>query len=112
ADSQAQVELIKQQDRERGFDLSSGSQMRLHVIDLSAGGYEFIWSHHHILMDGWCASVLINDLNELLSAEIKGSSLDLSPVMPYSNYINWLRSVDRESSLSYWKDYLSGYSSL
>jgi non-ribosomal peptide synthase protein (TIGR01720 family) len=111
SDREAQVALIKQQDRERGFDLSSGSQMRLHIIDLSEGEYEFIWSHHHILMDGWCASVLINDFNELLSAAIKGSTSELSPVMPYSTYINWLKAIDREGSLSYWKDYLSGYSS-
>nr|WP_278248407.1 non-ribosomal peptide synthetase [Niastella populi] len=108
---QAQVALIKQQDRERGFDLSQGSQMRLYVIDLSEGEYEFIWSHHHILMDGWCVSVLINDFNELLSAAIKGSTADLPPVMPYSNYINWLQAIDREGSLGYWKNYLSGYTS-
>ncbi|WP_133054701.1 non-ribosomal peptide synthetase, partial [Niastella populi] len=111
AGQQALVEMIKQQDRDRGFDLSSGSQMRLHVIDLSAGEYEFIWSHHHILMDGWCGSVLINDFNELLSAATKGITVDLPPVTPYSNYINWLKTIDRERSLSYWKDYLTGYSS-
>ena len=92
--------------------MSSGSQMRLHVIDLSEGEYEFIWSHHHILMDGWCVSVLINDFNELLSAAIAGRELKLAPALPYANYINWLKAIDRESSLGYWKDYLSGYSSL
>ncbi|WP_133054583.1 non-ribosomal peptide synthetase, partial [Niastella populi] len=112
AGREEKVELIRQQDRERGFDLSRGSQVRLHVIDLSAGEYEFIWSHHHILMDGWCGSVLINDFNELLSAAMKGSTADLPPVTPYSNYINWLRTIDREHSLSYWKDYLEGYSTL
>ncbi|WP_133054571.1 FkbM family methyltransferase, partial [Niastella populi] len=112
ADQQVQVKLIKQQDRERGFDLSSFSQMRLHVIDLSDDEYEFIWSYHHILMDGWCVSVLINDFNELLSAAIRGSAVSLSPVVPYSNYINWLRTLDRERSLNYWKHYLSGYSTL
>ncbi len=112
ADRQAHVALIKQQDRERGFDLSSGSQMRLHVVELSDGEYEFVWSHHHVLMDGWCMSVLINDFNELLSAAIKGTAPALSPVVPYADYINWLRTIDRESSLSYWKDYLSGYASV
>ncbi|WP_237732429.1 condensation domain-containing protein, partial [Flavobacterium sp. UGB4466] len=109
ADQDLQVALIKQQDRERGFDLGSGSQMRLQVVDLSQGEYEFIWSHHHILMDGWCVSVLINDFNELLSAAIKGSTADLPPVMPYSNYINWLENIDREHSLGYWEGSLKGY---
>ncbi|WP_341350286.1 condensation domain-containing protein, partial [Niastella populi] len=111
-DERAQVELIRRQDRERGFDLSKGSQVRLHVIDLSGGEYEFIWSHHHILMDGWCVSVLIDDFNELLSAETTGRALNLTTALPYSNYISWLRTIDRERSLSYWKHYLEGYSTL
>jgi amino acid adenylation domain-containing protein/non-ribosomal peptide synthase protein (TIGR01720 family) len=112
ADPGAQVALIRLQDRQRGFDLGSGTQMRLHVIDLSQGVYEFIWSYHHILMDGWCMSVLINDFNQLLSAAIKDITVDLPQIMPYSNYINWLQAIDRESSLHYWKEYLSGYSSM
>lgn len=105
----AYIENFKQTDREQGFDLSSPSQMRLHILELADGEYEFIWSHHHILMDGWCMGVLINDFNELLSASNMGHTLALSPAIPYSKYINWLNSVDKEASLNYWKDYLTDY---
>ncbi|WP_276485399.1 non-ribosomal peptide synthetase, partial [Paraflavitalea pollutisoli] len=40
-------------DRARGFNLQEGSQMRLQVVRVADGEYEFLWSHHHILMDGW-----------------------------------------------------------
>jgi hypothetical protein len=83
--------------------------MRLHIIDLTEGEYEFIWSHHHILMDGWCMSVLINDLNELLSSEVAGKMLEQPAIIPYSTYINWIKTIDKESSLAYWKDYMSDY---
>ncbi|MGB3464276.1 MAG: condensation domain-containing protein, partial [Cyclobacteriaceae bacterium] len=109
-DTEQYIATFKERDRDRGFDLSGPSQMRLHVIVLSAEEYEFIWSHHHILMDGWCVSVLINDFNELLSEATTGVAANLSPAQPYATYINWLRELDKESSLNYWRDYLSGYS--
>ncbi|MFT5823207.1 MAG: amino acid adenylation domain-containing protein [Crocinitomix sp.] len=110
ADKEGYVRHIKQNDRELGFDLTDPSQMRMHIIDLSDGEYEFIWSHHHILMDGWCMSVLINDFNEILNSQATGSALSLPPALPYSNYINWLKTINKEKSLTYWKDYLVDYS--
>ncbi|MFK7784784.1 MAG: amino acid adenylation domain-containing protein, partial [Crocinitomicaceae bacterium] len=99
---------VKERDMDKGFDLSSPSQMRLHIIELSDDRYEFIWSHHHILMDGWCISVLINDFNALLGQE-RGEDVVLPEVTKYSNYIEWLDGIDRDDSLSHWKEYLSGY---
>lgn len=101
---------VKKSDREKGFDLVSPSQMRLHIINLGDDTYEFIWSHHHILMDGWCVSILINDFNLLLGAEIYGTNVNLPITLPYSTYINWLKKIDEKTSLNYWKEYLKGYS--
>lgn len=109
-DKQSYVNHIKQKDREKGFDLNDPSQMRMHVIKLDEGEYEFIWSHHHILMDGWCMSILINDFNELLSAEIVGKTANLPPVVPYSNYINWIKTIDKDNSREFWRNYLLDYS--
>ncbi|MBC7865267.1 MAG: amino acid adenylation domain-containing protein [Bacteroidia bacterium] len=103
------IEEIKRKDREKGFDLNNPSQMRLHVVDLQNGQYEFIWSHHHILMDGWCMSILLSDFNQLLIAESEEKTPALAPSLPYSNYINWLQEADRDDSLNYWKTCLSGY---
>jgi amino acid adenylation domain-containing protein/non-ribosomal peptide synthase protein (TIGR01720 family) len=104
------LEAFKLDDRNKGFNLSESSQMRLHIVELSEDEFEFIWSHHHILMDGWCIGVLINDFNEILTAEVLGSSPSLSVTKPYSNYISWLKSINKKESLNYWKEYLLDYS--
>ncbi|MFT5822221.1 MAG: amino acid adenylation domain-containing protein [Crocinitomix sp.] len=108
-DAVSYLDEVKQKDKALGFDLNGPSQMRLHVVELSKGEYEFIWSFHHILMDGWCSGILMNDFNEILSAKIMGNMLNLGPVVPYSSYINWLRTLDTENSLVYWKNYLKDY---
>ncbi|WP_228451346.1 condensation domain-containing protein, partial [Chryseobacterium sp. ON_d1] len=59
--AEEELAKIKGEDISRGFMLNECTQMRLHVVLLDNGYYEFIWSHHHIIMDGWCLGILIND---------------------------------------------------
>ncbi len=46
-------------DREVGFDLSRPPLMRLTLIRLSEDTYHFVWSHHHIQLDGWLVPLLL-----------------------------------------------------
>jgi amino acid adenylation domain-containing protein/non-ribosomal peptide synthase protein (TIGR01720 family) len=111
-EEKAAVEAFKEEDKARGFDLNSGSQMRLTVIGLGNNLYEFIWSHHHILMDGWCISVLINEFYEIYNSLVQEREARLDKVYPYSSYIKWLSSVNRENSFRYWNGYLAGYDTI
>ncbi|TRX32540.1 amino acid adenylation domain-containing protein [Flavobacterium sp. ZT3R18] len=103
------VERIKEEDRTLGFDLESASQMRLMLLDLGDDNYEFIWSHHHILTDGWCMSILIKDFYQILNSLYQNKPLDLPRPVLYSSYIKWLESADNNASMAYWRDYLQGY---
>ncbi|MFC0781255.1 condensation domain-containing protein, partial [Flavobacterium sp. HJSW_4] len=103
------LEKIKQEDISRGFDLNKPTQMRLQVLDLGYNNYEFIWSHHHIVMDGWCMSILINDFSSILNDLDKKQPISLEKPVKYANYIKWLSKVNKETSLAYWKRYLNGF---
>src|SRR5690606_18071525 len=109
-EQEAYIEKKKDQDKVDGFDLSGFSQIRLKVLELEPGEYEFIWSHHHILLDGWCTSILINDFNKILRSIQQNKAVDLPIPQPYSRYIQWLERVDTEVSMNYWKEYLFDYS--
>ncbi|WP_354306170.1 condensation domain-containing protein, partial [Pedobacter sp. UYP1] len=106
------VEDCKLADRSLGFDLHSGSQMRLTVLDLGDDTYEFVWSHHHILMDGWCVGILIKEFLQLYESHLSGKPATLGTVYPYSDYIKWLIRLNWNASLNYWNQYLSGYDSI
>jgi len=83
--------------------------MRVAVLQLETDRYELIWSHHHILMDGWCMGIILNEFRQLYSSSVKGASLQLAATPPYSNYIGWLEEQDSKGGLDYWKEYLEGY---
>jgi amino acid adenylation domain-containing protein/non-ribosomal peptide synthase protein (TIGR01720 family) len=108
-DTEAQVIAAREADRARGFQLHEGSQMRLTVLNTGADSYELIWSHHHILMDGWCLGLLIKEFFEIYHALVHGKTPELEKAYPYSNYIKWLNGKDQSQSLAYWKTYLAGY---
>ncbi|MFA0960201.1 amino acid adenylation domain-containing protein [Roseivirga sp. BDSF3-8] len=109
---EAWVAEQKRQDVSAGFNLSDPSQMRLTILELGDQRYEFIWSHHHILMDGWCTSILLNDFHRILQAVDNNVSISLPEPAPYVNYIEWLQNINEQQSLLYWKEFLSGYDSV
>ncbi|NOQ28295.1 MAG: amino acid adenylation domain-containing protein [Bacteroidales bacterium] len=99
----------KKTDRERGFRLDQDVLMRVSLIQIDNNEYELIWSNHHILMDGWCLSIINNDFFEIYNSLLNNRTLKLNSVTPYKEYVKWLDGVDKNTSLKYWKDYLSGY---
>jgi amino acid adenylation domain-containing protein/non-ribosomal peptide synthase protein (TIGR01720 family) len=103
------IEQYRKLDRSRNFDLHTGSQMRLTVLGIGDNRYEFIWSHHHILMDGWCVSILIKEFFQIYYSLIQNKLPELKRAYHYSSYIEWLSRIDKNKSLTYWKNYLSGY---
>ena len=59
------VEIFKEKDKQRYFNFQKELSIRVSVLRLGESEYEFIWSHHHILMDGWCRSILISEFFEI-----------------------------------------------
>ncbi|MCP4152889.1 MAG: hypothetical protein GY757_34470, partial [bacterium] len=80
------VETFKKEDRERSFDLSNDVLMRVAVLRLGRREYEFTWSHHHILLDGWCLGILITEFFDIYNSILSGHEPRLNPVKPYRNY--------------------------
>ncbi|WEA01639.1 amino acid adenylation domain-containing protein [Mucilaginibacter sp. SJ] len=106
------IEKYRLLDREQRFKLTEEVPLRVGVYRTGNEEYEFIWSFHHILMDGWCISIITGELTRIYQACVEGKEVILPPVQPYSNYISWLEQRDKGASLSYWREYLSGYENL
>ncbi|MDZ5669805.1 non-ribosomal peptide synthetase [Bacillus stercoris] len=103
------TEAFKEQDKSRGFDLQTDVLMRISILKWAPGRYVCIWSHHHILMDGWCLGIVIKDFLHIYQALGKGQLPDLPPVQPYGTYIKWLMQQDREEAAEYWKKRLQHF---
>ncbi|MDB9319491.1 non-ribosomal peptide synthetase [Nodularia spumigena] len=104
-----QLEELLKSDRQKGFDLNQVPLMRFTIIQLTDHTYQFIWSHHHILFDGWSMQIVLKEVFTLYEANQRGEYLRLSPVRPYKEYIEWLQQQDIEKAKQFWQQTLKGF---
>ncbi len=52
-EQQERLEAFLQADRVQGFALDKAPLMRFTLIRVADDTYEFVWSFHHLLIDGW-----------------------------------------------------------
>lgn len=103
------IDRFKQKDQLRGFDLSKDLLMRASVFQTGPSSYRWIWSYHHILLDGWCFGLVVQELFAIYHALLHDMSYRLEPVKPYKEYIHWLEKQDKQASLEYWTQSLAGF---
>ncbi len=97
-------------DRERGFDLERPPLLRWTLIRTGESEHRLLWTHHHLLLDGWSLSALIGELVSLYTALREGRSAELPPRRPYRDYVAWLERWPPDASEAYWRRALGGWS--
>jgi acyl carrier protein len=107
----ARLSAFLASDRRRGFDLSQAPLMRLALLRIADDRYEFVWTTHHIVMDGWCLPLITKEITVLYAAFCRGEEPELEPAPPYREYIAWLRRQDVAEAESFWRSYLAGFTS-
>ncbi len=103
------LEAFLQRDRSRTFALEQAPLMRVTLIRLDEDEFEMIWSHHHILLDGWSTGILFNEFRQLYQAASTAAPPSLAAPLPYKRYIDWLQNQDRERDVAFWQPYLRGF---
>ncbi|MDZ8224136.1 non-ribosomal peptide synthetase [Nostoc sp. ChiVER01] len=110
-DQQEQLELFLHSQRQQGFQLSLAPLMHLALIQLSADTYQFVWSSHHLLLDGWSMPLVFKDLLYFYQAIFQGETKTVQPTQSYRNYIAWLQKQDLALAEQFWKEKLQGFTS-
>lgn len=94
-------------DRHLDYSLETAPLMRCYLVKLTSTHWKFLWSHHHILTDGWCLPILMKEvLHHYHHPEASALPLPTS----YRNYIAWLKRQDLEVARTYWLNYLAEFS--
>ncbi|WP_175693243.1 non-ribosomal peptide synthetase [Burkholderia ambifaria] len=98
-------------DLAEGFALDRAPLVRCRLARIAADAYLFSWSHHHILADGWCLSLVIEEIFQVYGALTRGVPPALPAVRPYRDYIQWLQQREPQAAQQYWTRYLEGFRS-
>ncbi len=103
------LSALLEEDRQYGFTLDSPPLMRLTLIRLNSEQYRFIWSYHHLLLDGWSVSLLLNELFQLYRMLKEAIIPALPRRQPYRTYIAWLRQQNMQEAEKFWRQRLKNY---
>jgi len=105
-------------DINRGYNLTTDSLMRVTCVKYDEQNHKIIFNFHHIIIDGWCTSLVFGDLFKYYNWLIEGrSEQDILEQIEreerlggkYSDYIQWLEKQDQEEGLAYWEELLESY---
>jgi amino acid adenylation domain-containing protein/non-ribosomal peptide synthase protein (TIGR01720 family) len=92
-----------------GFDNNHKPLMRMYCIRNAKNRYQFIWTYHHALLDGWSVPLVLRDVLEQYAALVENRNAKLSPVSNYNAYAQWLQNKSSHSSIEYWQKELNGF---
>jgi hypothetical protein len=104
------LEEFMEADRSERFDLSKGPLLRINIFELAKDKIFFLWSYHHILLDGWCLGLIMIDFFTSYLALKDSKPLPRFGRPPFKNYIAWLGKQDKEKPKAFWTELLKGFS--
>ncbi|WP_028617291.1 non-ribosomal peptide synthetase [Pseudomonas canadensis] len=109
SEQEPRLQALLKQEREAGFDLLNQAPFHLRLIRVGAERYWFMMSNHHILIDAWCRSLLMNDFFELYMALGEGRDAHLATPPRYRDYIAWLQRQNLNEARQWWQQNLQGF---
>lgn len=103
-----ELERLLVKDRKKPFNISKPPLMRLLVVQIKTNEFELIWSHHHILLDGWSTGLLFSEFQKIYHAKSIDEPLNLPKPFQYKNYVSWLKRQNENEAKQFWSNYLKG----
>lgn len=94
-----------------GFDLAAGPVLKVKIF-LQPEGAQLLLSYHHIIMDGWCFQLIIQQIMARYEALCTGKEHTWRKYTSFTRYLDWLKGKDPAVSRSFWSNYLQGYDTL
>lgn len=99
-----------EEDREKGFDLSKPPLLRFALLRMKEDVHRLVWSHHHLLLDGWSFPIVVQEVFATYEAVVRGQQPQFMPARPYGDYIAWLGRQDATRAEAFWRERLKGFS--
>jgi amino acid adenylation domain-containing protein len=101
----AALERLACEERSQRFDLARAPLMRLVLARLGERSWRFIWTHHHVLMDGWSSARVLEEVLRLYAGEGLGARPG-----SYREYVEWTLRRDLQADERFWRAKLAAFS--
>jgi natural product biosynthesis luciferase-like monooxygenase protein len=90
-------------DSLRGFDPARPPLFRLTEVRCAARVFQFILSHHPLLIDDRSADLMLGEVLTCYRAAQQNSECSLAPAPAYHDYVGWVERQDLAGAEIYWR---------
>jgi amino acid adenylation domain-containing protein len=104
-----ELAVFLESDQQKSLELSEAPLMRLNLIKLDKNTYQFVWSSHHLLLDGWSLSLVIKDFLKIYQEISQNQISTDQTVVSYRQYIAWLQQQEQKPAEEFWQQKLQGF---
>jgi thioesterase domain-containing protein/acyl carrier protein len=101
---------FKKEDWDSGVELTKAPIDRLTLVSHSGTEHTLLWTTHHLLLDGWSAAIILEELLEFYKDRLGAVPSRLKPVPKLDGYQAWLESRDVQAAEAFWSKYLKEFS--
>ncbi|HSX62872.1 MAG TPA: amino acid adenylation domain-containing protein, partial [Tahibacter sp.] len=105
-EQQARFDAYRSDDRRRGVDFATAPLLRIALFRYGEDRWQLLWTHHHILSDGWSSPLVYRDVIALYQAQVEGRDARLPAAPAFETYIAWQQRQDRAAAREYWRGVL------
>ncbi|MDJ0839476.1 MAG: amino acid adenylation domain-containing protein [Acidobacteriota bacterium] len=91
------------------MELHTAPASRFSLYSLGDKGHYFIWSHHHVNLDGWSIPIVLEEVSAGYQALMQGVEAELPPAASCEDYVRWYRKQDMDEARAHWQKLLDGY---
>ncbi|HEX9981849.1 MAG TPA: amino acid adenylation domain-containing protein, partial [Thermoanaerobaculia bacterium] len=98
----------RRDDKAAGFDFTKAPLQRIALFRLADDRWQMLWTHHHMLLDGWCVPLVYKEVMLAYQLLSRGESVQWPDAPVYENYIQWLQRRDADEARGFWRSALDG----
>ena len=109
AERKARLENLLEEDRRVDLSFATPPLMRWGLVREEERLWTFLWSNHHLILDGWSEALVSSEVVARYSAAVHGEDVVWGEVPPFRTYIEWLASQNLAGAEDYWRRTLAGF---
>ncbi|MFV3415781.1 amino acid adenylation domain-containing protein [Pseudomonas nitroreducens] len=102
-DLAAALDELAAAERSRSFDLARPPLLRMVLVRSDEVSHQLVYTHHHILLDGWSNAQLFAEALRRYNGET------IAEQGRYRDYIHWLQAQDPQQAQDFWSARLHGF---
>jgi len=109
ADQSVRWTRLLAEDSKQGFVLAKPPLMRFTLRRVGNTSHKFLWSLPSLLVDGWSWPLVFKCVAAAYEGLLQQRALNIHPVRPFRDYIDWLQNLDWRETEAFWRESLDGF---